>query len=55
MKMQYKKLIIIISVATLVLGFFILTLIPSGKSGNDAFTPDDKSNPFHPSSDGATV
>lgn len=40
MKMQYKKLIIIISVATLVLGFFILTLIPSGKSGNDASEAD---------------
>ena len=36
MKMQYKKLIIIISVATLLLGFFILTLIPSGKGGDDA-------------------
>ena len=36
MKMQYKKLIIIISVATLLLGFFILTLIPSGKKGTDA-------------------
>ena len=36
MKMQYKKLVIIISVATLLLGFFILTLIPGGKSTNDA-------------------
>ncbi|MBO4396381.1 MAG: hypothetical protein J5819_08555 [Eubacterium sp.] len=36
MKMQYKKLIIIISVATLLLGFFILTLIPSSKGGDDA-------------------
>ena len=36
MKMQYKKLVIIISVATLLLGFFILTLIPSGKKGTDA-------------------
>ncbi|MBR6228992.1 MAG: hypothetical protein IKQ97_04580 [Eubacterium sp.] len=35
MKMQYKKLVIIISVATLLLGFFILTLIPNGKGGND--------------------
>lgn len=36
MKMQYKKLVIIISVATLLLGFFILTLIPGGKSTNNA-------------------
>ena len=35
MKMQYKKLVIIISVATLLLGFFILTLIPSGKGDTD--------------------
>ena len=36
MKLRYKKLVIIISVATLVLGFFILTLIPTGRGGNDA-------------------
>ena len=36
MKMQYKKLVIIISVATLVLGFFILTLIPGSKGGEKA-------------------
>ena len=44
MKMQYKKLVIIISVATLLLGFFILTLIPSGKGGNDASEADLKMN-----------
>ena len=36
MKMQYKKLVIIISVATLLLGFFILTLIPGGDKTNNA-------------------
>ena len=30
MKLKYKKLIIIITVVTLGLGFFILTLIPTG-------------------------
>ena len=35
MKLKYKKLVIIISAATLLLGFFILTLIPSG-SGSKA-------------------
>lgn len=39
MKLRYKRLVIIISVATLVLSFFILTLIPTGgtpKSAEDA-------------------
>lgn len=36
MKLRYKRLVIIISVATLLLGFFILTLIPSGKGGSTA-------------------
>lgn len=40
MKMQYKKLIIIISVATLLIGFFILTLIPGGKGGEKASDAD---------------
>ena len=44
MKMQYKKLVIIISVATLLLGFFILTLIPSGKGGTNASEADLKMN-----------
>ncbi|MCH5252112.1 MAG: hypothetical protein J1F22_03985 [Lachnospiraceae bacterium] len=32
MKLKYKKLVIVISVATLALSFFILTLIPTGGS-----------------------
>lgn len=36
MKLKYKKLIIIITVVTLFLGFFILTLIPTGGSGGNS-------------------
>lgn len=46
MKLKYKKLVIIISVATLLLGFFILTLIPSGKKGTDAVNAELKVNEY---------
>ncbi len=36
MKLKYKKLVIIISVATLILGFVILTLIPTGATPKNA-------------------
>ena len=36
MKLKYKKLVIIISAVTLALGFFILTLIPTGGTEPDA-------------------
>lgn len=35
MKLKYKKLVIIITVATLFISFFILTLIPTGGSGGN--------------------
>ena len=36
MKLKYKKLVIIITVATLALSFLILTLIPTGGSNPDS-------------------
>ena len=36
MKLKYKKLVIIITVVTLFLSFFILTLIPTGGSGGNS-------------------
>lgn len=36
MKLKYKKLVIIITVVTLALSFFILTLIPTGGSGTNS-------------------
>lgn len=36
MKLKYKKLVIVITVATLALSFFILTLIPTGGSGTQS-------------------
>ena len=35
MKLKYKKLIIIITVGALLLGFFILTLIPTGGNSSN--------------------
>lgn len=36
MKLKYKKLVIVITVVTLFLSFFILTLIPTGGSGGNS-------------------
>ena len=36
MKLKYKKLVILITVATLALSFLILTLIPTGVSHPDS-------------------
>lgn len=36
MKLKYKKLVIVITVVALFLGFFILTLIPTGGSGGNS-------------------